>query len=90
MRGAYNMMANLPKEELEKGVICASTGNEAQGIAMAANKLGSEVVIVMPTTTPPIQVRTYFFTYINFFILSSYFPFPIQITMLVCINLSIV
>ncbi|XP_038882927.1 threonine dehydratase 1 biosynthetic, chloroplastic-like [Benincasa hispida] len=57
-RGAYNMMANLPKEELDKGVIFASTGGDhAQGLALAANKLGTETVIVMPTTTPPIKVE---------------------------------
>lgn len=56
-RGAYNMMANLPKEELEKGIICASNGDHyAQGLALAAHKLGTQALIVMPTTTPPIKV----------------------------------
>lgn len=68
IRGAYNMMANLPRESLEKGVICASAGNHAQGVALAATRLGTEAVIVMPTTTPPIKVTTYFFTFIHFFI----------------------
>lgn len=56
LRGAYNMMAHLPKEALVKGVIAASAGNHAQGVALAAKKLGCRAVIVMPTTTPQIKV----------------------------------
>ncbi|MGB4811196.1 MAG: threonine ammonia-lyase, biosynthetic [Methylophilaceae bacterium] len=56
IRGAYNKMANLPKEILAKGVICASAGNHAQGVALSAKKLGCRAVIVMPTTTPAIKV----------------------------------
>ena len=56
LRGAYNKMAHLPREALERGVICASAGNHAQGVAMAAHKLGSRAVIVMPVTTPQVKV----------------------------------
>src|SRR5256885_2252291 len=52
LRGAYNKMAHLSAEQLEKGVICASAGNHAQGVALGARKLGCRAVIVMPTTTP--------------------------------------
>jgi len=55
-RGAYNKMAGLPKAELKKGVIAASAGNHAQGVALAAAKLGTKAVIVMPRTTPQIKV----------------------------------
>lgn len=56
LRGAYNKMASLPQERLESGVICASAGNHAQGVALAAAKLGVRAVIVMPRTTPAIKV----------------------------------
>lgn len=56
LRGAYNKMAHLTPEQLQKGVICASAGNHAQGVAMSAKKLGSRAVIVMPTTTPQVKV----------------------------------
>lgn len=56
LRGAYNKMANLPKEALDRGVIAASAGNHAQGVALAAQKLGCRAVIVMPTTTPLIKI----------------------------------
>ncbi len=57
LRGAYNKMANLPKEALQRGVICASAGNHAQGVALSAQKMGCRAVIVMPTTTPAIKVN---------------------------------
>ncbi|NOS97496.1 MAG: threonine ammonia-lyase, biosynthetic [Methylotenera sp.] len=57
IRGAYNKMANLPAEVLKRGVICASAGNHAQGVAMSAQKLGCRAVIVMPTTTPLIKIN---------------------------------
>ena len=57
LRGAYNKMANLPSDALAKGVIAASAGNHAQGVALAAQKLGCRAVIVMPTTTPAIKVN---------------------------------
>lgn len=57
IRGAYNKMANLPKEALQRGVICASAGNHAQGVALSAQKLGCRAVIVMPTTTPAIKIN---------------------------------
>ncbi|KAF3663063.1 hypothetical protein FXO38_10829 [Capsicum annuum] len=59
LRGAYNMMANLSKEQLKRGVICSSAGNHAQGVALTSHKLGCNAVIVMPVTTPQIKVRTF-------------------------------
>ena len=56
LRGAYNKMAHLTPEQLKKGVICASAGNHAQGVALSAHKLGTRAVIVMPTTTPQVKV----------------------------------
>ena len=56
LRGAYNKMAHLTPAQLKKGVICASAGNHAQGVAMSARKLGARAVIVMPTTTPQLKV----------------------------------
>ena len=56
LRGAYNKMAHLTIEQLKKGVICASAGNHAQGVALSASKLGTRAVIVMPTTTPQLKV----------------------------------
>src|SRR5699024_10827785 len=57
LRGAYNRMARLSLEERRRGVICASAGNHAQGVALAGQKLGLRAVIVMPRTTPPIKVQ---------------------------------
>lgn len=57
LRGAYNKMASLPTETLKRGVIAASAGNHAQGVAMSAQKLGCRAVIVMPTTTPLIKIN---------------------------------
>ncbi|KAK4419295.1 Threonine dehydratase 1 biosynthetic, chloroplastic [Sesamum alatum] len=56
--GAYNMMAKLPKEQLERGVICSSAGNHAQGVALSAQRLGCNAVIAMPVTTPEIKWRS--------------------------------
>ena len=56
LRGAYNKMAHLSAAQLKKGVICASAGNHAQGVAMSAQKLGTRAVIVMPTTTPQLKI----------------------------------
>lgn len=56
LRGAYNKMANLSPQALKRGVICASAGNHAQGVALSAQKLGARAVIVMPSTTPQIKV----------------------------------
>ena len=56
LRGAYNKMAHISTEQLQKGVICASAGNHAQGVALSASKLGTRAVIVMPTTTPQVKV----------------------------------
>jgi threonine dehydratase len=57
IRGAYNKMAHLTAEERERGVITASAGNHAQGVAFAAQRLNLRSVIVMPATTPSIKVR---------------------------------
>ena len=56
LRGAYNKMAHLTPEQLGRGVIAASAGNRAQGVALAAQKLGCRAVIVMPVTTPRLKV----------------------------------
>ncbi len=56
LRGAYNKMAHLSKAALARGVICASAGNHAQGVALAAQKLGARATVVMPVTTPRIKV----------------------------------
>ncbi|MGE5386141.1 MAG: threonine ammonia-lyase, biosynthetic [Betaproteobacteria bacterium] len=56
LRGAYNKIASLSPEKLKRGVICASAGNHAQGVALSAQKIGCRAVIVMPTTTPAIKV----------------------------------
>ena len=56
LRGAYNKLSKLPPELLARGVICASAGNHAQGLALSAQKMGVRAVIVMPTTTPLIKV----------------------------------
>ena len=57
LRGAYNKIAHLSADKLKRGVICASAGNHAQGVAMSAAHLGCRAVIVMPTTTPDIKVE---------------------------------
>ncbi|MGL4475756.1 MAG: threonine ammonia-lyase, biosynthetic [Shewanella sp.] len=56
IRGAYNRIARLSQEERQRGVICASAGNHAQGVALSATSLGISAVIVMPTTTPAIKI----------------------------------
>ncbi len=56
LRGAYNKIANLDAEAAARGVICASAGNHAQGVALAGHALGIRAVIVMPETTPAIKV----------------------------------
>jgi threonine dehydratase len=56
LRGAYNKMANLSEETLAKGVIAASAGNHAQGVALSGRHLGVQATIVMPITTPAIKV----------------------------------
>ena len=58
IRGAYNRIAQLSDEQKAKGVICASAGNHAQGVALASKKLGIKAVIVMPQTTPDIKVKS--------------------------------
>ena len=56
LRGAYNKMVHLTPTQLAAGVICASAGNHAQGVALGARKLGARAVIVMPVTTPQLKV----------------------------------
>lgn len=57
LRGAYNMVANLTEEQKNAGVIAASAGNHAQGMALSGTKLGIRTTIVMPRTTPDIKVE---------------------------------
>ncbi|MCK7596441.1 threonine ammonia-lyase, biosynthetic [Microbulbifer sp. CAU 1566] len=57
IRGAYNKLLQLPPEQRAKGVICASAGNHAQGLALGAQQLGVRATIVMPSTTPAIKVN---------------------------------
>ena len=57
LRGAYNRMSLLSKEELQRGVIASSAGNHAQGVALSASYLNCRAVIVMPITTPEMKVR---------------------------------
>lgn len=56
LRGAYNMVASLSEEQKAAGVIAASAGNHAQGMALSGTKLGIKTTIVMPKTTPDIKV----------------------------------
>lgn len=56
LRGAYNKMAQLSAEQRARGVICASAGNHAQGVALSARRLGCRAVVVMPVTTPRLKV----------------------------------
>jgi threonine dehydratase len=57
LRGAYNMMSSLPKEQLDRGVVCASAGNHAQGFAFSCKKLNAKGVVFMPTITPNQKVK---------------------------------
>lgn len=57
LRGAYNKMAHLTPAQLQCGVIAASAGNHAQGVALAATKLGTRAVIVMPVVTPQVKIN---------------------------------
>lgn len=56
LRGAYNKMAHLDEAQLRQGVICASAGNHAQGVAMSARRLGCQATVVMPVTTPQVKI----------------------------------
>ncbi len=56
LRGAYNKMAHLTPEQLALGVICASAGNHAQGVALSAHRLQCQAMIVMPVTTPRLKI----------------------------------
>ncbi|KAI5337168.1 hypothetical protein L3X38_016437 [Prunus dulcis] len=58
LRGAYNMMAKLPREQLDRGVICSSAANHAQGVALAAKELNCSAVIAMLVTTPEIKWKS--------------------------------
>ncbi len=57
IRGAHNRIAQLNPEERARGVICASAGNHAQGVALSASRLGIRAIVVMPTTTPAIKIN---------------------------------
>src|SRR5215470_10399016 len=57
LRGAYNMMSSLPKEQLERGVVCASAGNHAQGFAFSCKKLNVHGVVFMPVITPKQKIN---------------------------------
>jgi threonine dehydratase len=57
IRGAHNRIVHLSPEERARGVICASAGNHAQGVALSATRLGIRAIVVMPTTTPIIKVN---------------------------------
>ncbi len=57
LRGAYNKLVQMPAAELERGVICSSAGNHAQGVALAARELGIRAIVVMPAITPSIKVE---------------------------------
>ena len=56
IRGAYNKMAHLPADVLARGVITASAGNHAQGVAFSAARLGCSAIIAMPVTTPQVKI----------------------------------
>ena len=56
LRGAYNRMVNLSPAQRQRGVICASAGNHAQGVALAAQRLGVRAVVVMPVTAPTLKI----------------------------------
>src|SRR5437667_12274905 len=56
LRGAYNKMAHLSAEQLQRGVICASAVNHAQGVGLAAKRLACTAMVVMPVTTPKPKV----------------------------------
>lgn len=56
LRGAYNKMAHLTETQRARGVICASAGNHAQGVALSSQKLGCRALIVMPVTTPQVKI----------------------------------
>ncbi len=58
IRGAYNRIARLPQAARDAGVLCASAGNHAQGVALSAKRLGIEATVVMPVTTPAIKVES--------------------------------
>jgi threonine dehydratase len=57
LRGAYNKMGQLSPDQLARGVFAASAGNHAQGVALAAKRLGTRAVIVMPVTTPAVKIN---------------------------------
>jgi threonine dehydratase len=57
IRGAHNRIVHLSADERARGVICASAGNHAQGVALSATRLGIRAVVVMPTSTPSIKVN---------------------------------
>ena len=56
LRGAYNKIAGLTEEQKQRGIVAASAGNHAQGVALSGAKLKIPAMIVMPTTTPDIKI----------------------------------
>src|SRR5262245_35264516 len=57
LRGAYNMMSSLPAEQLQRGLVCASAGNHAQGFAYSCKRLGVHGVVFMPVITPKQKIN---------------------------------
>jgi len=57
LRGAYNQISSLSAKQLDSGVVCASAGNHAQGVAFACAQVNAKGIIFMPTTTPPQKVK---------------------------------
>jgi threonine dehydratase len=57
LRGAYNMISQLSEEQRQRGVVCASAGNHAQGVAFSCKRLGIKGVIFMPEITPKQKVK---------------------------------
>jgi threonine dehydratase len=57
LRGAYNLLSSLPAEQLQRGVVCASAGNHAQGFAYSCKKLGIKGVVFMPIITPQQKIQ---------------------------------
>jgi len=57
IRGAYNFLSQLPRDQLKRGVVTYSSGNHGQAVALAARLLGARAIVVMPTTAPPVKVE---------------------------------
>ena len=77
IRGAYYKISTLPEEERQRGLITASAGNHAQGVAYAAKLFGVKAVIVMPNTTPLIKVNRTRATALKSFSTETYMTTPV-------------